>query len=152
MPLNSNAFQGESRVKLRSTAYLLGYAGLLPFYGLALLTVFLPDPLPDQALNGLLTYAAIILSFMTGVHWCYGLNAGYAGRMIWSVFPALIAWVALMMPAVFNLPVLLLGFVLVWLADRGCGWPNWYDNLRFQLTFFVLLCLLSLWVYLLMQQ
>lgn len=152
MPLNTNAFQGESRVKLRSTAYLLGYAGLLPFYGLALLTVFLPEQLPTHPLNVLMTYAAIILSFMTGVHWCSGLNAGLAGRMIWSVFPALAAWLALLMPATFGLPTLLLGFVLVWLADRSCGWPNWYDHLRFQLTFFVLLCLLSLWVYLLMQQ
>lgn len=151
MPLNTTAFQGESRVKLRSTAYLLGYTGLLPFLGLALLAIFLPDPFATQALNGLMAYAAILLAFMTGIHWCTGLNLGSAGRLLWSVLPALAAWVALLMPAVFGLPVLVLSYVLVWLAERGCGWPNWYIRLRFQLSFLVLLCLLSLWGYLVLQ-
>ncbi|SFX72849.1 DUF3429 domain-containing protein [Marinospirillum alkaliphilum] len=151
MPLNTAAFQGESRVKLRSTAYLLGYLGVLPFYALALLTGSLPEPFADQALAALIGYAAVILSFMTGIHWGSGLSMGQAGRMVWSVIPALAAWLALLMPAVFALPLLVLSFILVWLADRGCGWPNWYSRLRFQLTFLVLLCLLGLWGYLAMQ-
>lgn len=151
MPLNTTAFQGESRVKLRSTAYLLGYVGMLPFYGLAVLALFLPEPFNLLALDGLLTYAAILLAFMTGIHWCCGLNLGSAGRLLWSVLLALVAWAALLMPPVFGLPVLALGYVLVWLAERGCSWPNWYIRLRFQLSLLVLLCLLSFWGYLLLQ-
>ncbi|WP_114417441.1 DUF3429 domain-containing protein [Marinospirillum perlucidum] len=146
MPLNSSAFQGESRVKLRSTAYLLGYAGLLPFIGLAGAAYFMPQNYQEVSLSALMGYAAVILSFLTGIHWGQGIQSGSAGRLVWSILPALVAWIAVLMPLRLGLLALMLGMLLVWVAEKGCGWPSWYAKLRFQLTLIVVLCLGAAWV------
>ncbi|SFB99131.1 Protein of unknown function [Marinospirillum celere] len=146
MPLNSSAFQGESRVKLRSTGYLLGYAGLIPFVGLAAVTFFLPEPYPQYSISAQMAYAAVILSFLTGIHWGYGIQTGSAGRLLWSCFPALVAWMALLMPAEYGLIVLMLGLLLAWIAEKGCGWPSWYAKLRFQLSFIAVFSLFASWI------
>lgn len=145
MPLNSSAFEGESRVKLRSTAYLLGYAGLIPFVGLAAASFFLSAEQLGLALAALMSYAAVILSFLTGIHWAQGLQSGSAGRLVWSIIPSLLAWLALLMPLDLGLPVVVLSLLLVWIAEKGCGWPSWYLRLRFQLSFIASLSLLAAW-------
>ncbi|MDR9468111.1 DUF3429 domain-containing protein [Marinospirillum sp.] len=146
MPLNSSAFQGESRVKLRSTGFLLGYAGLIPFVGLSGLSFFLPEPYPETVIAALMAYGAVILSFLTGIHWGYGIQSGSAGRLLWSIFPALVAWLALLMPAQYGLIVLMLALLLVWIAEKGCGWPSWYAKLRFQLSFVAVFSLFAAWI------
>lgn len=131
-----------------ATARLLGYAGLLPFLGAAAGIWLAPGPVRAVSFLALGTYGAVILSFLGAVHWGRMLaepapetRAWYA----WSVLPALIGWVALLLPPAFGLSVLTAGFLLAWLVDRGAAarghLPGWYGRLRAHLTAGVLLSL-----------
>ena len=118
----------------------LGYAGLLPFVGLAALMWLVKPALHPFVAIALTGYAAVIAAFLGGIHWGLGLlghgrNPGF--HFVWGVVPSLVAWVALVMPAYAGLP--LLGLLLV-----ACGvvdyrtWPAaglgaWLP-LRLQLT------------------
>lgn len=83
----------------------LGYAGLIPFVGLALLVQLAPTPLNYLSAESLAGYGAVITSFMGALHWGASLhtlgNAPSGDRWvdrnawIWGVIPALVAWVAL---------------------------------------------------------
>ena len=110
----------------------LGYAGLAPFVLLAAL-MWLVDtellPFVSIALGG---YAATIVSFLGGVHWGIGFMKGEATprfHFIWGVLPALIAWLALMMPAYAALPLLGLVLVACYAVDRrtypSAGLAQW---------------------------
>lgn len=97
-----------------NTITRLGYAGLVPFVLLtALMWLVNTELLPfvSIALGG---YAAVIVSFLGGVHWGVGFMKGEIAprfHFIWGVVPSLLAWLALMLPAYAALP--LLGLVLV---------------------------------------
>lgn len=83
----------------------LGYAGLIPFVGLALLVQLAPTPLNYLSAESLAGYGAVITSFMGALHW--GASFHTLGKeasgdrwvdrnaWIWGVIPALVAWVAL---------------------------------------------------------
>ena len=83
----------------------LGYAGLIPFIGLALLVQLAPTPVNYLSAESLAGYGAVITSFMGALHWGANLhNLGKAATgdrwldrnaWIWGVIPALVAWVAL---------------------------------------------------------
>ena len=118
----------------------LGYAGLLPFVGLtALLWLVKPDLLPFVAV-ALTGYAAVIASFLGGIHWGIGfLNAPGAPRFhfVWGVVPSLLAWLALLMPAYAALPLLGLTLLACYAVDRktypSAGLSRWLP-LRLRLT------------------
>ena len=124
---------------------LLGYGGALPFLGLAACTYFnvaLPGVSPVE---GLLTYGAVILSFIGALHWG-GVMAQHeqvVPRLAsllygWSVMPALIAWAALLMPDRVGATVMALCFVACWRIDmrviKSGLWPAWMARLRLHLT------------------
>jgi len=138
--------------------HTLGYAGLLPFVGLAALLWLLPPDLQAWVAIAQAGYAALIASFMGGVHWGMGWRAAHTtttgnhspagaqpstdmlaqrSHFLWGVVPSLLAWPGLLMPAFAGLPWL--GFVLVlcYLADRTlyprAGLGHWL-TLRFRLT------------------
>ena len=83
----------------------LGYAGLIPFVGLAFMVQLAPTPLNYLSAESLASYGAIITAFMGALHW--GANLHKLGKespgnrwearnaWIWGVIPALVAWVAL---------------------------------------------------------
>ena len=50
----------------------LGYGGLIPFVGLAALLWLVDRPLQPWVGAGLAAYAALIVSFLGGVHWGIG--------------------------------------------------------------------------------
>lgn len=123
-----------------STITRLGYAGLAPFVLLAAL-MWLVDaellPFVSVALGG---YAATIVSFLGGVHWGIGFMKGEATprfHFTWGVIPALIAWLALMMPAYAALPLLGLVLVACYAVDRKtyppAGLAQWLP-MRLRLT------------------
>jgi hypothetical protein len=62
-----------------------------------------------------------------------------------SVIPALIAWVALLLPDTLALVVLLCAFIALFAYDRAVKipqeLPDWYIPMRKKLTLVVLLCL-----------
>jgi hypothetical protein len=113
----------------------LGYAGLLPFVGGAL-AAFIPPAAP-LAPAVLATYAAVILSFLGGIHWGLGMLRGRPLAFAWGVIPSLIAWPALWLPNPAGLLVLAAALVLCLAVDRqtypGYGLAAWLP-LRLQLT------------------
>lgn len=127
---------------------ILGYAGLIPFIALPL-WVFL-----SQSEIGILWhqyYAAIILSFMGGIHW--GLAIAHikfhafkdTTALVLSIVVALIAWASLLIGTSFVYPALILGFAFVRAVDICLELPAWYGRLRTHLTIIVIICLLFGW-------
>jgi hypothetical protein len=122
------------------TAAWLGATGLIPFVTASLALWTLPSH--DAALITplLLTYAAIILSFMGAVHWGLAMAAG-AGTARWfvsSVVPALVGWCALMLAPRAACALFAIAFVAVYGLDHvaiAAGRaPAWYRRLRMPLT------------------
>jgi hypothetical protein len=99
---------------LPPAARWLGLAGLLPFLATLLVALFGPLETVGLALFALASYGAVILSFLGAVHWGFAMyappdQAPAAGtRLALGVLPALIAWVALLLPPGWGLG--LLGF------------------------------------------
>lgn len=115
---------------------LLGYAGLIPFVGLGILSL----SMRGQDLVGMfaqinLVYATTIISFLGAVHW--GLVLGFsssetasytAGKseeafetsgLIWGVAPSLMAWITMSFaPSDYVLWIMCVILAFVWLVDR----------------------------------
>jgi len=137
----------------RRTAWLLGLAGLLPFAASALGFHAAPEPWQGFAQGALIAYGAVILGFLGAVHWGLALRAppdeaaiGPA-RLILGVMPALLAWVALLMPDVFGLSILALGLLGTagleqWAHGHGLV-PGDYMVLRWVLSICAALCLMA---------
>jgi len=132
-----------------AAARWLGGLGLIPFLA-PVIALWLGSPAwREPAWAVLHGYAAIILSFIGAIHWGAALHENDARRlwqtMGWSVIPALLAWVTLMLPHRQGVALLLLGFAAQYLMDRravALGWlPVWYVRLRRTLTAGVAGCL-----------
>ena len=109
----------EARAPAR--AYVLGYLGLLPFVAAALAVWFAPPAASAFASRALLTYGAVILSFLGAVHWGLAMQSSQAGRdrqLALSVLPALVAWAALLLSPILAFPVLVISFAVMNAADR----------------------------------
>ena len=82
----------------------LGYGGLIPFAGLAALLWLLPPDLVVWVAMGLAAYAALIASFLGGIHWGLAWARATPGtepagiHLLWGVVPSLLAWPGLLMP------------------------------------------------------
>jgi hypothetical protein len=120
-------------------ALRLGYAGLLPFaLGAALVWFVRPDA-RGHVLDALAAYAALIASFLGGIHWGLGCRSTppEGARFAWAVVPSLLAWVAVLMPSDAGLVVLGVLLVVCYLVDRKVypahGLSAWL-TLRFRLT------------------
>ena len=121
------------------TARLLGHLGLLPFVaGAALVWVVNAEAHPYATL-ALSSYAAVIVSFLGGIHWglAFRLSAPPASLVVWGVVPLLVAWLAVMMPAWAGLVVHGVMLVVCYLVDRRVypaqGLAQWL-TLRFRLS------------------
>jgi hypothetical protein len=130
-----------------TTAKFLGYAGLIPFATFSIGS-WIPLPFISDAVQILISYAAIILSFMGAVHWGLAMSKANQQRsqyFIASVIPALTAWVALLLPDTLALVVLLCAFIALFAYDRAVKipqeLPDWYIPMRKKLTLVVLICL-----------
>lgn len=125
-------------------AVLLSFAGAIPF--LVLGAVVLLDPVQSKtAIEVLISYGAVILSFLGAVHWGFALRdtahpvngtplppavlGAERQLLIFGIVPALIGWVALSLMLHFSAPalalfLLLAGFfitVVVETIGRGRG-------------------------------
>ncbi len=117
----------------------LGYGGLLPFVGAALLLWLLRDEAQAHVAQALSAYAALILSFLGGIHWGLAMRSAAppAALLVWGVLPSLLAWPALLMPAfsalVIHGALLLLTYAVdrrLYPAQGAAGWLG----LRFRLS------------------
>ena len=150
-----------------SVAVLITLAGVIPF--LALGAIVLLDPLGSQtAIEVLISYGAVILSFTGAVHWGFALRdtAHPVNRtpltpatlgaerqlLIFGIVPAVIGWLALSVMLHFQAPalalfLLLVGFFITIVAEtigrgRGVVAAN-YLTLRWAVSIIVLLVLLT---------
>ena len=94
---------------------LLGYGGLLPFIGLAILVVS-----GYQAASGwLISYAALILSFLGGLLWLASVKARLPAHVAMvSVVLMLWAWCWLLFPAINWFWWAAWSFLSLWLYEK----------------------------------
>ena len=123
----------------------LGFAGLIPFFLAAVIGLVWSTPLHEISLKALLAYGAVILSFLGGIRWGLAIatskSSGLLGPLAISVAPALLGWVALLVPSSVGLVLLALGFAVM--ADfRLSTAPYWYATLRLPLSIGAIVCLL----------
>ncbi|MBY0336056.1 MAG: DUF3429 domain-containing protein [Acetobacteraceae bacterium] len=137
------------------TAWLLGLAGLIPFFVAALGVAAGPEDWRDFAKGALLGYAAVILSFLGAVHWGLALRAPAEeaafgpARLALGVVPSLVAWLALLLPEQPAYALLVAGLLGTagteqWGALRGLV-PRGYMGLRWLLTGCASLALVAAW-------
>jgi hypothetical protein len=99
----------------------------------------------------LFAYGAVILSFVGAVHWGFAMTLTDLSEQhrnstwSWSVVPALLAWVALLVTPAAAGVILVVGFVAQYLQDRRLArqsaMPPWYLPLRLRLTSVACVCL-----------
>jgi hypothetical protein len=134
-----------------------GLAGLLPFVAGAVARWLLPVAASDWAAFALVAYGAVILTFVGAIHWGLALglvhardtdaeSASIVFGYAWSVVPALVGWVALLLPVTLGLALLAIGFLVQLFIDARLAavhrLPAWYLGLRLLLTSVVVGCLL----------
>ena len=129
----------------------LGYGGLLPFVALAVAAWV--DGSNSLWRNALLAYGAVILSFVGALHWGFAMSlSGISTKQktlsfVWSVVPALMAWIALLMTSKYAIAMLVAGFLTHFWQDRRlvqvANLPVWYLPLRMRLTLVACIALLS---------
>ena len=151
--------------RLPPLAVALGILGLIPFFALGFLAT-LPDP-TNRYLLLLLAYAAVILSFLGGVHQGFALIApapltsasepvgawhrAAHRRLLGASLVAAIAWadfaLALYLPRWIALLVMAIAFLALVIAEQKAAFHGWvptsYMWLRWSLTLPVVLTLLA---------
>lgn len=126
------------------TALRLAYVGLLPFVAGALFVWLLAARPAEHAFvaDALAKYAALVASFLGGIHWGLGMRRtpgapASAAPFAWGVAPAVLGWSAALMPPHAALPALGALLVACYLVDRRLypaqGVAAWL-TLRFRLT------------------
>ena len=137
--MNSALAAPASPARLTSTAWRLGYAGLLPFVLGALLVWVVNAEAHPYATLALAAYAAVIVSFLGGIDWGLALRQAEppAHLLLWGVVPSLVAWLAVMMPPAAGLVILGAMLVACYAVDRRLyaeqGVAHWL-MLRFRLS------------------
>lgn len=104
-----------------AAARRLAWAGLLPFAGGALLVWLVHDDVRPYATLALASYAAVIISFLGGIHWGLAMRHGDdapTALLVWGVVPSLVAWLAVMMPPASGLVIQGLMLVVCYAVDR----------------------------------
>lgn len=121
----------------------LAYGGLVPFIVLAAASLL------DQQRSGAwqqmaLNYGAVILSFVGALHWGFAMSAAAMDErtrnacFAWSVIPALLAWLALLLDPAAGSALMAAGFAAHYLQDwrllRHAALPAWYLPMRLRLS------------------
>lgn len=147
--MNTSSSLSAPRAGPPSWALRLGYAGLIPFVAGALLVWLVWPEAHPYATMALSSYAAVIVSFLGGIHWGIGFREADPppGLFVWGVVPSLVAWAAVMMPPSAGLVIHAVMLVVCYLVDRRVypvhGLARWLV-LRFRLsTVAALSCLLG---------
>lgn len=127
------------KIYIPFAAGLPGVLGLIPFFAAASLYIWGRPELAGPALLTLLTYSAVILSFLGGLRWGHEMARPEPriGVMLAACLPPLVAWMILATPldAGLQLGGFIAALVLQWLWDAGSAdLPRWWSRLRTLLT------------------
>ncbi len=147
-PVNPESSAAIPSLKPGAVAWALGIAGLLPFVAGAAGLWLLPPEWGGLAALALLTYAAVIVSFLGGIHWglAMPMTPTRRGLLIWGVLPSLLAWAGMLLNSVWGLLLMAASLLLCYIVDckiyrplRLGGWLG----LRALLTFVAVLSCLA---------
>ncbi len=148
----SEADYGDISDKSKRMAWLLTLSGTIPFAVLAIVLVFAPHDFAqlDLVETALVTYGAVILSFIGGIRWGVALTRA-EGRsatqvFVLSVLPALIGWGSVFVDQPMSYIILAIAFFLHGIWDYG-AWctdviQEWFVKLRMIETALVIVSLL----------
>ena len=149
--------------RVPNLAILIGVLGLVPLIVLALAEMGAAVNESLRLLGILIAYSAALLAFFGGVHWGFALLGSNPAsesarvdraRLLLGVVPALIAWLALLLPYVappdLGLAVLVAGYVATIVVEdqarrRGFA-PSGYVWLRWGITLVVVALLVTVLV------
>mgnify|MGYP000580855583 CR=1 FL=1 len=97
----------------------LGYAGLLPFISLPLLS-FLGWLDHFRAVEYFVQYSAIILSFFGGVHWAQALDKNTVDHQVFvAMLPSIVAWLSVItLNGTWLLSTLALAYIAILMYDK----------------------------------
>jgi len=122
-------------------AIVLGLGGLIPFALLPFLALMLDAEHQALLLHALVLYGAVICTFVGALQWGYAIRGGSRRPWVqysWSIVPALIAWIAALLPSVAALRILACLLLVCYAADRAIAEtelsPQWFMRLRSVLT------------------
>lgn len=136
---------GRFPADLPRVARRLGYAGLVPFVLGALLVWFVDAPARPHVAAALSAYAAMVVAFLGAIHWGLGMMRPDPPQRLftWSVVPALVAWIAVLMKPEAGLVVHGVMLAVCYAVDRKVypvhGAAAWL-TLRFRLSAAASLC------------
>ncbi|HET8545154.1 MAG TPA: DUF3429 domain-containing protein [Pseudolabrys sp.] len=123
----------------------LGALGILPFLGLSVVAWVAPENLALAAVEAVVAYGAVIVSFIGGALWGFashhltGKQATMAGAVLAvSVLPSLVGWLALLLPTAWSVALLSVAFAAVlgldhWVMSIALA-PRWWMRLRLPLS------------------
>ena len=134
-------------------ARLLTYAGATPFILLSFLAVVDINYLFDKSISSIfILYAAIILSFVSGMQFAYALLQHNRSKqlLVTSNIIALVAWLAVLINFKLGLCLLIIGYIITLYIDSvAYRWgiiKKWFWQLRFRISFIVIFFLaVHLW-------
>jgi hypothetical protein len=147
-PETSDSATEVPPLKPAAEAWALGVAGLLPFVAAAVGLWSLPPEWAGLAALALLTYAAVIVSFLGGIHWGLAMPLAQTrrGLLIWGVLPSLLAWAGLLLNSAWGLLLMAASLLLCYIVDckiyRSMRLGAWL-GLRALLTFVAVLSCLA---------
>ncbi len=140
--------QNHPMTDWRTMVRLLGWAGVMPFAFLPLITV-LDAPIWVERL--LQSYGVLILAFLCGTLWQEQLRADSPDprRLLLSNLLLLAAWPVLILPLGWGSAWLASAFLIQLLIDRPWhqkSWPGWYRRLRVFLSVSAIALLIVTWL------
>ena len=140
-------------MKKEQLTKILSYSGSIPFLFLTCI-VFLKDThfsAIDISLI-LISYGAIILSFISGMHFAYAILQDRLSNnlLILSNIVSLISWLCLLINFKLALLVIILGYIFNLVIDfisyKNLVFEKWFYNLRLRVSIIVISCLvLNFW-------
>lgn len=132
----------------QSVARVLTYSGLLPFlfFPLYLLLTGNNEIFGLDVQTSLVTYGAVIVTFIAGIHWgVFLFKQGSLNLFLHSNIIALLAWSSILSPFFWNLIILMSCLVYLLLIDtvllRQRLLEPWFYQLRLQASALALLSL-----------
>jgi Protein of unknown function (DUF3429) len=129
----------------------LSLLGALPLllcaYSLSTGAIF---PLIHDPAHALVTYCAIILSFLGGIRWGFALRIVdpilQNRAFLFSVVPAIVGWLLVLPPTLMGFIAMPILFLMMGLLDENLpriGAPLWYRKLRRLMTVIIVLALIA---------
>lgn len=127
---------------------ILTYLGAIPFIFLSYLNFINYQNIFSLNTSFIvLAYGAIILSFISGIHFCYAILQDKFSQelLVLSNIIALISWLSLLLNSVLGITILIFALFVNLLIDyKACKLgiiPNWFFSLRLRITLIVIISL-----------